>query len=288
MPDERAIAFDCEGERLLGILHQPLKPFGDIGVVLVVGGPQYRVGSHRQFVLLARALADAGIPVLRFDFRGMGDSTGVFREFEAIERDIAAAVDVMLSEVAGIDRVVLWGLCDAATANAFYALSDTRVIGQVAANPWVRTVEGEAQAFIRHYYLQRFLSRDLWRKVFRLKFNPIDAASDLFGKLVQSRTKSVGADTSTDTAAKIDNRPLPQRLFDAQTRCDGKTLLILSGQDLTAREYQDRVEETPPWRDWLSSQQVSVHHLEAADHTFSTRAWGDQVSSLTRDWIIAL
>jgi len=48
----------------------------DTGVLIVVGGPQYRVGSHRQFVMLARFLADHGVPCMRFDYRGMGDVSG--------------------------------------------------------------------------------------------------------------------------------------------------------------------------------------------------------------------
>ena len=51
----------------------------------MVGGPQYRVGSHRQFTLMARAFAAAGYPVLRFDYRGIGDSEGESRGFERNE-----------------------------------------------------------------------------------------------------------------------------------------------------------------------------------------------------------
>ena len=72
---EQALSVECRGESLLGVLHLPITP-RDLGVIVVVGGPQYRAGSHRQFVLLARALADAGHAVLRLDVRGMGDSTG--------------------------------------------------------------------------------------------------------------------------------------------------------------------------------------------------------------------
>ena len=42
------------------------------GLLLVVGGPQYRVGSHRQFVKLCRAAAANRIPAFRFDVAGMG------------------------------------------------------------------------------------------------------------------------------------------------------------------------------------------------------------------------
>src|SRR5258707_6492460 len=54
-PDEHAFMFDCEGESLVGILSGAGLPAGR-GVLIVVGGPQYRAGSHRQFTLLARHL----------------------------------------------------------------------------------------------------------------------------------------------------------------------------------------------------------------------------------------
>ena len=72
---ETALVFDCVGETLVGVLTTD-SPLAETGVVLVVGGPQYRAGSHRYFVQLARALAGAGFPTLRFDCRGMGDSSG--------------------------------------------------------------------------------------------------------------------------------------------------------------------------------------------------------------------
>ena len=70
---ELPILFSCGSESLMGILSKS-ESAGHVGVLIVVGGPQYRVGSHRQFVLLARSLAAAGLSVFRFDYRGMGAS----------------------------------------------------------------------------------------------------------------------------------------------------------------------------------------------------------------------
>jgi hypothetical protein len=116
-----------------------------------------------------------------------------------------------------------------------------------------------------------------------LEFRPLQALRDFARKLIQSRG---GRDATESTAG--DARPLPERLHRAQTEFRGDTLLILSGQDLTAREYEDRVAETPAWTQWLMSEQVRVCRLDAADHTFSTSAWRDQVAQWSRDWILAL
>ena len=58
---EETAQFSCGGDTLYGVLARPQKSVhtARTGVVVIVGGPQTRVGSHRQFVLLSRALAAA-------------------------------------------------------------------------------------------------------------------------------------------------------------------------------------------------------------------------------------
>ncbi|MCK7493609.1 MAG: hydrolase 1, exosortase A system-associated [Comamonadaceae bacterium] len=130
---------------------------GATGVVVVVGGPQVRAGGHRQFVHLARTLAAAGHPVLRFDVRGMGDSSGALRGFEQITPDIGAAVDALLQRAPGVRRVVLWGLCDGASAALLYLHErrDPRVRGVCLLNPWVRSEASLARTHVKHYYTRR-------------------------------------------------------------------------------------------------------------------------------------
>jgi len=92
---EQALVFGCGGESLVGVLALPDAP-SVRGVLIVVGGPQYRAGSHRQFTLLARELARSGVASLRFDYRGMGDSSGPARSFEAVDEDIGCALERLL------------------------------------------------------------------------------------------------------------------------------------------------------------------------------------------------
>ena len=61
---EHAVAFECGHEQLLGIVATCAGPTADTGVLIVVGGPQYRAGSHRQFTRLARSLAASGWPTV--------------------------------------------------------------------------------------------------------------------------------------------------------------------------------------------------------------------------------
>ena len=75
------VTFNNRGEQLVGILHVPdeLK-HGERapGIVMFHGFTGNKTEDHRLFVHIARALCDSGFVVLRFDFRGSGDSDGEF------------------------------------------------------------------------------------------------------------------------------------------------------------------------------------------------------------------
>ena len=86
--EERALSLRCNDSWMYGILSLP-EQAASRGVLIVVGGPQYRVGSHRQFTLLARHLASLRIPVLRFDCRGM-EIAKALRELLKIWKMISA------------------------------------------------------------------------------------------------------------------------------------------------------------------------------------------------------
>lgn len=275
---QQPLGFACENDRLVAIISRPQQT-RQRGVLIVVGGPQYRVGSHRQFALLANHLAEHGTAVMRFDYRGMGDSSGDLRDFEQVTQDLRAAVNNFLGAVTEVRDVVIWGLCDAASAALFYAHQDPRVSGVVLLNPWVRTAEGEAKAYLRHYYLQRLLSPEPWRKLLRGDF-------DLGGSIMSlarnfGRAIGVGATAAPPTAKAL----LPERMADGLARFKGKVLVILSGNDLTAQEFKDAVQRSRHWRDLIDEPRITWRDLPQANHTFSTREWRGQVAAWTDDWV---
>ena len=280
--DEQALVFDCGGDSLIGVLSGARLPAGR-GVLIVVGGPQYRVGSHRQFRLLARHLAEHGVPTLRFDYRGMGDSDGEVRMFERVDADLRCAIDRFFASVPGLKDVVIWGLCDAASAALFYAHQDARVSGLVLLNPWVRTEQGLARVHLRHYYVQRLLQASLWQKVVRGEFRFREAAAAL-GKVVADARGS----SPPGAGEKAHEAPLPDRMEGALRRFQGRVLLVLSGNDLTAQEFKDVVAKSRRWRRLLSGDRVTRRDLPDANHTFSRRDWRDQVARWTEAWVKSL
>jgi len=273
---EHAVTFACQGEQLMGIVHLPARADADLGVVIVVGGPQYRAGSHRQFVHLARALADGGFPVLRFDCRGMGDSSGSPRSFEQLDEDIDAAIAELQSRAPSLRRAVLWGLCDGASAALLYLNGRHRnraVCGLALANPWVRTEATLARTHLRHYYWRRLLQGEFWRQ--RLAGKGWGAA---WRGLVDAwRAKNAGA-----TAARAH---FSTRMARGWMAFDGDILLILSGGDLTANEFVETTRTSPDWSGAMKRPGLTRFDLRGADHTFSSRLWSDAVSSATVAWL---
>ena len=267
---EAALTLPCRGMRLAGIWHRSSMP-ARRGVIVVVGGPQYRTGGHRQFVLLARHLAQGGIPALRFDCRGMGDSDGEFPGFEAVGPDIAAAVDEFSAREAGMTEVILWGLCDGASAILDYAHRDSRIKGLVLLNPWVRSEDGLARARLKHYYPGRLLSADFWRKLAAGGVDLGGAFAALWGNFRRASESSDG--------------PLGQRMARGLARFKGPVLVVTSGKDLVAKEFLDTIRRRAEWRQLVADPRVTYHDIVDADHTFSTAAWREQVAALTLEWL---
>lgn len=262
--EQRALRFTCNGCGLVGIVDVPERPLPR-GVLVVTGGPQYRVGGHRQFTLLARMLAQRGIPVMRFDRRGMGDSEGDPRSYDRIDDDIRAAMKEFFMQMPEMKEIVIWGLCDAATAAAFYVGTDDRVRGLVLLNPWVRTPEGAARAMLRHYYLARLGEVAFWKKV---ASGNLDFAA------------SAAALRQNMRLAASDRRPLlPQRVVDSLAEFDGQVLVVLSEDDLAAREFSRLMA-----RHNVRAKRIEIH---GANHTFSSQKWRAQVAEASANWIMS-
>lgn len=275
--DESALEFDCAGQSLIGVLSRPSdRSASRVGVLIVTGGPQYRVGSHRQFVLLARRLATHGHPVLRFDYRGMGDSTGVLRGFEHLEEDLRASIEAMQRELPELSGVVIWGLCDAASAALMYAATDPRVIGLVLLNPWVRSGQTQARVHLKHYYGRRLLQAEFWLALLAGRYDWRRSLADF----VRSLRGAVRRPAAIGPAKPLS---FMDRMVDGWERFHGPVLIILSGRDLTAREFEEQAQSDARWHQRFK--RAAVLRFADADHTFSRAEWRAAVERATLDWL---
>lgn len=254
---ERALWLACDGEQLPAILH-PAHSTAKIGVLMIVGGRQYRVGSGRFFVLAARALAQRGIPVMRFDVRGMGDSDGSVRSFTDQMPDIQAAAGRLREELPALEGVVLWGLCDAASAALLYwgTTRDPDVLGLVLLNPWVRSEQTLARTRLRHHYRVRLKDPQFWSRLFRGEVH----WRSLFGWLSDWRNAQRLQRTTHGFQA---------RMAQAWLQFPGPITVVLSRRDETALEFQEAASTLEEWRGTLERQDLSCMWMDDADHTFS-------------------
>ncbi len=107
---EEHFFFTNEGERIFGVLHRPTKK-SRRGFVFCHPFAEERQEAHRVLVNLARLIAKNGFYVLRFDYRGTGDSEGDFGDYDlhAWLSDISKAIEI-LREKTGVEQVGLLGL----------------------------------------------------------------------------------------------------------------------------------------------------------------------------------
>jgi len=277
--EERGLVFECGENRLVGVAAL-LRQHSGTGVIILVGGPQYRVGSHRQFTLLARDLAGAGIPSLRFDYTGMGDSEGERCDFSATDADIAAALEAFHAAQAGLERVVLWGLCDAASAAMMFAHRHARIAGLVLLNPWVHGADYSPQVKLSHYYRPYLTARDNWRRLFSGKIDLLPAAREFASSSLRTVAGWFGI-----AREKEARHTSVQDMLDGFRRFTHNSLIVLSENDMTAREFSALVAADKSWGRAVAGPGVTTHTVADADHTFSCRAWQQEVSRLTIDWV---
>jgi exosortase A-associated hydrolase 2 len=134
---ETPLFFGPDGARLFGVWHEPRRVPSGLGVVWCAPFAEEATISQRVSVDLARVLADRGHHVLRFDYRGCGDSEGEFAEAGPADwlEDVRSAVE-LLRRRAGVD-VGLAGLRLGASMAASVAWSDPAIRGLILWEPIV-------------------------------------------------------------------------------------------------------------------------------------------------------
>jgi exosortase A-associated hydrolase 1 len=252
----RLTAFPCGEATLAGSLD--VGEGAAQGVLLVIGGSQTRIGSHRMYERLAKGLADKGYACFRFDRRGVGDSSGEDPGFRGSGPDLKAAADVFRTEVPGLTRMIGFGLCDGATALALYG-DEVGLDGLMLANPWlVEAEEGApAPAAIRAHYRKRLLSWEGWKRLLTGAVNFKKLGRGLRRLFSRRKPESL----SNDVAQALLRHRLPTEVI----LCTGDNTAIAADAEIRAWPYEGLIRAT--------------QQIETDSHTFARP--GDDAMLLT-------
>ena len=248
----RHLSFDCQGDKLVGTLDQAS---GKTGLLIVSGGNEVRAGAHRGQAMLAAQLAHHNIPVLRYDRRGIGDSEGSNQGFQNSADDIAAALACFRTE-AGIDHVVAFGNCDAATALAIHKFPKAPD-ALILSNPWV-IEEGAASHSprqLRQRYWGKLRSpRALWQFL----------NSDL-------NVKKLGTGLKTAASTKAPASNLAEQMAAGLKHYSGNVFILLARRDRTAQQFSECL-RVPALASLITSPRYHIRKYDSASHSYAGEA----------------
>lgn len=244
---EKQVAFKSGGEKIFGILHLP-EQLPAPGVVMCHGFTGTKVEPHRIFVDNARELARNGMAVLRFDFRGSGDSAGEFRDM-TVGREIAdaqAAVDFMCRrKEVDASRIGLMGLSMGGCVSACVAGRDARIKALVlwsAVGNMERVFEWMIEPFGKKKQIADFDGLELRRGFFE---------------------------------------ELPRIKPLEEVKCYPGPALVIHGANDTIVPVSDAYDYAA-----VLGKQGKLKLIKDADHVFASIPWKKKVITATRDFMV--
>jgi hypothetical protein len=261
---------------LVGTLASTGHPSASLGVLLFNAGVVPRIGPNRLNVRIARALANHGIPALRFDLSGRGDSAPA-RGMESYEQqaiaDLRAAMDLM-GERAGVRRFAIMGICSGAE-NAFHvALADERVVGITLLDSY-------------HYPTWR-TSLNRFRKRALAQGGLVRATAGWIARRLWRHSHGNGQPARHDNAATSFGsiRPTPaefasklKQLVDRGVAVD----LLFSGSFLETYNYANQFRDV--FGRYGIVERMTVEYQPDLDHTLSTAIMQEQMVTRTARWL---
>jgi len=299
---ERAVRFAVDGRSLVGNLAAPADASGP-GVVFVHGWSGNRSGPHNLLTTMARKLADSGIPSLRFDFRGRGESEGEGMEttLPSMAADLEAAVR-LLTDSCGVRKVVLFGMCSGGNVAIGTLPRIPSAAGLILLSVYPFS---DGDAFSRdihrtwHYareYGRKALRGDTWGRLVRGEIHLRQVLNVLFGhflgkKKKREREAETGRKTEisgktakpTTVESRSQDRAPPKKHLANLTKAT-PALMVYGSADpdaKAARRY---------YGDYAEQHGLPIRFVDigGANHNFSSVAWKEELAGLAVDFCRSL
>jgi len=264
---EEPVTLTCKTNKLYGIYHIPKDCiYPELAVIMIVGGSQTRYGSHRLYLQVARFLHDNGIPVLRFDCEGMGDSYGSYKGFGKSDQAIKTALDFITLRHKNASPI-LWALCDGSAAAAIFAKNNTDMVsGMILCNPFVHTKHGSLMVKLKYFYPKKLIDKKFWIKLFMFKMNFKEKLKKLANNINEARPFQK---RKIQKYAKIEPS-LPELVLGGMIRFGKPVTCILSNDDLLAKEFIEAQKKRKEIVRLMENNIIKNCIIKDADHTFTT------------------
>ena len=299
------------GLRLFGILHLPAgRRTSDLAVLLLSPGVKMRVGPQGLYRRLTDCLLELGVPVLRFDCYGLGDSEGTLHEdqlrdvYNHIEvgRFVDDTIDAMdwMAREHGIRRFILSGLCGGAITGLLAGARDERVAGilGLGITPVLASRAADASAYMtqgqlaesRKKYVRRLANPKAWLRLLTLQ-SDYRLIWRFLKQPIESRLKkptTAGAAPAPVPPPENDNaNPLFPPAFFSMLRRRRPMLYVFGGGDRLRWEFEEKF--VARHRETLASLPAAyeVHVVENANHVLSLREWQHEMLAVSARWMRA-
>jgi alpha-beta hydrolase superfamily lysophospholipase len=233
---ESTVRIEIDAGWLFGIVAEP--PDGveraPVAAVFLDAGAVRRIGPNRIWVDAARRFAARGVPTLRLDLEGIGDSDGNPERYRDVAefyiRDtfgdqISAFVDAIEARGAG-PRIMLAGLCAGGYWAFHGAARDRRVTAALLLNPGAVMWRSDLVRRRDAHKVRRLLQPTWMRRLLR-------------GKVPMSRVRAIATAVARSAAVPgTSGASSPEPLLDALRARDVDVLLAFSADEALESELE--------------------------------------------------
>jgi CelD/BcsL family acetyltransferase involved in cellulose biosynthesis len=290
-------------------------PQGDVRVngvacILLSPGAKTRVAPHRLYRKLEGEFVARGIPVMRVDCQGFGDSSEEIVEdqlassYDATQSgrhlpDAVAAMDCLSHEL-NVSRFILGGLCGGALTALYAAANDPRVCGLYSIGMPVAPTEMGDESGVTSFTRGQIQAehRTLLRKAFRssawARFLTFKSDYRLHGRLLlEAARRSLQRILPATAIAAFKEgedrqeglHPLFSAAFFKAAEAGVPSLLLFGSNDRMLWNYKERFAEPREAAIGTFGSLIRVNTIEGANHVLSDPEWLQEARRATAEWL---